>query len=318
LQLSRTRSVYLPETNVSEPTPLNLLKVNSSMASDAAHLVSPRGEKYRMTNFIAQRLLSYSLIPLLAFVCQPRAHADPTPVRHPQGTLHGFLELRSDDGHIIASGDVIQVLHGDRVTSETLFHFKDGSIDDEITVFSQRHTLQLISDHHVQKGPSFPHPMDVLIDAHSGQVTVRTTGKDGKDEATTDHLDLPPDLSNGLIPLVLENLRPNASDTSVSMVVATPKPRLVKLVISNRGDDTCSVVGVRRKAIHYEIKIELGGVAGVIAPLIGKAPPNIQLWVIGGEAPTFIKEQGPIYPEGPLMTIQLASPAWSDSPRSGD
>jgi hypothetical protein len=160
--------------------------------------------------------------------------------------------------------------------------------------------------------------MDVLVDARSGQVTVRSTNKDGKEEVKTDHLNLPPDLSNGLIPLVLENLRPDAPDKTVSMVVATPKPRLVKLVISNRGDDTCTVVGVRRKAIHYEIKIELGGVAGVVAPLIGKAPPNIQLWVIGGEAPTFIRDVGPIYPEGPMMTIQLASPAWSDSPKSSD
>jgi len=91
----------------------------------------------------------------------------------------------------------------------------------------------------------------------------------------------------------------------------------VKLAISNVGQETCSVAGAPRKAIHYEIKIELGGVAGVIAPLIGKAPPNIQFWVIRGEAPTFAKEHGPLYAEGPMMTIQLASPVWPGSPKSG-
>jgi hypothetical protein len=254
---------------------------------------------------------------LLVWALQPTAQSEPVPVRSVQGTIHGFLDLRSEDGQVVASGDSFQVVRGNRITSRTLFQFKDGSIDDETTVFSQRHALQLISDHRIQKGPSFPHPMDVLIDVPTGQVTVHSTGKDGKEEVKTDHLDLPPDLANGMVPVVLENLRPNSPMTTVSMVVATPKPRLVKLVISNVGDDKCFVAGSPRKAIHYDIKIDLGGVAGVVAPLIGKAPPDIQIWTIGGEATTFARERGPLYPEGPMMTIQLASPTWPDTPKPG-
>lgn len=270
----------------------------------------------RMKSLFAQRLRFWSSITMLICAWQVSAQTNPIPVRHTQGTLHGFLELRSEDGLVVASGDITQVVHGDRVTSKTLFRFKDGSVDDETTVFSQHRTFQLITDRHIQKGPSFPHPMDVLIDARSGQVTVRSTGKDGKEEVKTDHLDLPPDLANGLVPLVIENIRSDAPETTVSMIVATPKPRLVKLAISSVGEDTCSIVGVPRKAIHYEIKIQIGGVAGVVAPIIGKAPPNIQIWAIGGDAPTFMREQGPLYSEGPMMTIQLASPVWSDSPKS--
>ena len=70
---------------------------------------------------------------------------------------------------------------------------------------------------------------------------------------------LPPDLANGLIPVVVENMRAAEQGTTVSMVVMTPKPRVVKLVISNRGEENCSVAGMGRKASHYEIKIELGG-----------------------------------------------------------
>lgn len=253
---------------------------------------------------------------MLVCALLPSAQADQIPVRYVQGAFHGFLEVRSEGGVVLASGDSTQVVHGDRVTAETVFRFKDGSIDDETTVYSQHRTFQLISDRHIQKGPSFPHPMDVLIEARSGQVTVRSTGKDGKEEVKTDHLSLPPDLANGMIPVVIENIRRDAPVTTVSMIVATPKPRLVKLNISNVGEETCSVVGTARKAIHYEIKIELGGVAGVVAPLIGKAPPNIQLWIIDGKAPTFAREQGPLYSEGPLMNIQLASPVWPESAKS--
>jgi hypothetical protein len=260
--------------------------------------------------------ISFLILPL-TWALQPAAQADPVPVRAVAGAIHGFLELRSEDGQVVASGDSFQFVRGNRVTSRTIFHFKDGSTDDETTVSTQRHTIQLISDHHIQKGPSFPHPMDMLIDVQAGQVTVRTTGKDGKEEVKTDHLDLPTDLANGLVPVVLQNLPPGAPVTTVSMVVVTPKPRLVKLVITNVGDDKCFVAGSSRKAIHYDIKIDLGGVAGVVAPIIGKAPPNIQIWTIGGEATTFARERGPLYAEGPIMTIQLASPTWSDTPRPG-
>ena len=244
------------------------------------------------------------------------AIAEPVPVHHVQGSIHGFLELRSEDGQVVASGDLIQVAHGSEITAHTLFHFKDGSIDDETTVFSQRHDFQLISDHHIQKGPTFPHPMDVLIDCRSRQVTVRSEGKDGKEEVKTDRVDLPSDLANGMVPFIIENIPPGVPETSVSMLVATPKLRVVKLAISARGDEPFSIVGSSHQAIHYEVKIELGGIPGVVAPLIGKQPPNIQVWVVGGEAPTLIREQGPIYPEGPMMTIQLASPVWPEPSKS--
>ena len=244
------------------------------------------------------------------------ASAEVVPVRHLQGTIHGFLELRSEDGLVVASGDLIQFTRGSQVTARTLFRFKDGSVDDETTVFWQRGTFQLISDRHIQKGPAFPHPTDISIDCRSSQVTVRSVGKDGKEEVKIVHLELPPDLANGMVPFVLENLPPDITGKTISMLVATPKPRIVKLVISSRGEEPFSVVGSSRQAIHYEIKIDLGGVAGVVAPVIGKQPPNLQAWIIGGQAPTLLREQGPIYPEGPVMTIELASPVWPDSAKS--
>jgi hypothetical protein len=255
---------------------------------------------------------------MLVFGLQSGASADTIPVRHVVGTIHGFLEMRSDDGRVVASGDVVQVVHGDLVTARTIFTFKDGSIDDETTVFSQRRNFHLITDHHVQKGPAFPHPMDILIDSRSGMVTIRSTGNDGKEGVKTDHLTLPPDLANGMVPIVIENIKPDTAQTTVPMLVLTPKPRVVELIISPRGEENFSVIGSSHKALHYEIKIDLGGVAGVVAPLIGKAPPNIEIWSIGGEAPTFVREQGPIYAEGPVMTIQLASPVWGDAPKTGN
>jgi hypothetical protein len=159
--------------------------------------------------------------------------------------------------------------------------------------------------------------MDLSIDVPSGQITVRSTGKDGKEEAKSEHLDLPPDLVNGLILSIVKNIRPDTPETKVSMVVATPKPRLVKVVISPHGEEPFSLVGSQRKAMRFILKIELGGVAAVVAPLIGKAPPEIQIWIISGQAPAFVREEGPLYQGGPVWNIQLTSPAWPDLPHSG-
>jgi hypothetical protein len=234
-----------------------------------------------------------------------------------EGTVHGFLALRSKEGRVLAVGDLFQVVRGDRVTSRLLFRFKDGSVDDETAVFSQRGNFQLITDHHIQKGPSFPQPLDLSIDVRSGMVTVRSTGKDGKEEVKSEHMDLPPDLVNGLILSIAKNIRPETPETKVSMVVATPKPRLVKVAISPQGEEPFSLLGSARKAMRFSLKIELGGVAGVIAPLIGKTPPEIHIWIIGGIAPAFVREEGPLYEGGPVWTIQLTSPVWPDLPRSG-
>jgi len=266
----------------------------------------------------SRHLRRWFLTVLLICGIQPRLHADPQVVHYEQGAYHGFLELLSQDGQVVAYGDSTQVVHGDRVTSQTTFTFKDGSTDEETTIVSQHRTFQLISDHHVQKGPFFPHPLEVFVDARSGLFTTRTTGKDGKEEFKTSHVQLPADLANGMVPLIVENMGAADSSKTVSMVVATPSPLVAKLVISKVGEDTYSLAGTSRKATHYEIKIQLGGVAGFVAPLIGKAPPNIDIWTVNGQAPTFVREQGPMYPDGPIMTIQLTSPVWPDAPKSGN
>ncbi len=110
---------------------------------------------------------------LLVSALSVLAHAEPIRVRYPQGSAHGFLALKTLDGSTIATGEVTQTVRGDEVTSRLVFRFRDGSRDEDLTVFTQRHTFRLVSDHHIQHGPSFPKPIDVLIDGVTGQITSR-------------------------------------------------------------------------------------------------------------------------------------------------
>jgi hypothetical protein len=261
--------------------------------------------------------VSKSLVVVLACVVLPSAAllhpaalpAEQVMVRHVEGLVHGFLVLRTLEGNTLADGDLIQFAQGDRVTNHLVFRFKDGSVHDETAVFSQRRSFRLLSDHLVQKGPSFQHPMDVSIDASKGLVTVRYTD-DGKEKIRTDRLKLPLDLANGLVLTLLKNLRPDAPETKVSMVAATPKPLLVKLAITARGEEPFSIAGSSRKATRYVVKVEIGGIAGLLAPLLGKQVPDTHVWILEGDAPAFVKSEGPLYMGGPIWRIELTSPVW--------
>lgn len=246
---------------------------------------------------------------LLAWVAR-LSYAEPIRVQHPEGTLHGFLSITSEQGQVLAQGDLINIVHGDRVTARLTFHFKDGSIDDETTVFTQRGVFRLISDHHIQRGPYFAHPLDMTIDVRKGTVVTRSPGKDGKDDIATEHMEMPADLSNGFVTPVIKNLKADAPETKVSMIVATPRPRLVKLVIHPQAPENFELAGVSHKALAYEIRIELGGITGMIAPMIGKQPPAIFLWVEGGEVPAFLRETGPLFADGEVVSINLIGPTW--------
>jgi len=241
--------------------------------------------------------------------------AQPVQVRYREGSVHGFLSLSTLEGKLLASGDLIQKVHGDRIEVRTTFHFKDGSLDDEQAVFSQRGNFKLISDHHVQKGPAFPTPMDVMIEAATGQVTVRYED-DHKEKVESEHLDLSPDVANGVLLSLLKNVPSESNQMKFDYVAATPKPRLVHLNVTREGEATFDIVGAEHKATHFRLKVEIGGISGAIAPLVGKQPKDIEVWILQGDIPAFARLQGSLYPEGPEWIIQLAAPT-SFKPETG-
>jgi hypothetical protein len=252
----------------------------------------------------------YSLFASAILLLAPPLMADQVPVRHIEGRIHGFVVLRDLDDNILASGELTQIANGNRVTTELWFHFKDGSIYEETAVFSQRRTFQLLIYHLVQKGRVFKRETDMSLNVATGQVTVHYTDDEGKQKLITDRLKLPADLANGIVTTLISDIDSKATKTTVSMLVATPKPRLVKIEISPAGEDSFSIGGSAAKAMRYAVKVDIGGISGVIAPIIGKQPPDTHVWIVGGKVPGFLKSEGPLYDGGPVWRIELASPVW--------
>ena len=205
----------------------------------------------------------------LALTLLVAATGEPIPVRHIQRPMHRFMTARTEDGKTIASGEFTQVVQGDEVSMHLTYHFVDGSIDDETTTYRQQGPFRLVRNHHIQRGPFFAKPVDFAVEAYTGMATSRTTDKNGKIHVQNDHINLPDDLANGFVGTLLLNTPPNASPFRVGMLVPVGGGRLIRLMISPEGEQPFQTMGQTRKATVFRIHPELGGIVGLIAPLIG-------------------------------------------------
>lgn len=235
--------------------------------------------------------------------------AQPVAVRHPRGYIHGFLLIRDSANKVIGSGDLVQRPAGNRINSVMTLHFKDGSLYKESVVFAQRRSFQLISYQQFQRGPSFKEPLTMSFDTASGNVTIAYTNKQGSEKTITEHVDMAPDVANGLLPTLITEINPKV-ETTLSMIVSTPKPRLVKLKITGGPEEQFTIGGRPNRAVDFTVKVDIGGIAGVAAKVAGKQPEPIHLWVAAGDAPMFLRSEGQLYEDGPIWQIELTSPVW--------
>ena len=244
-----------------------------------------------------------------AMMLGPQLAAEPVRVHHLEGVTFGFLTLQNSEGHVIADGYIQQTAKpgSGLVLADLQFHFKDGSFYREITKFTQRGTFHLVSDQVTQKGPAFKRDSESWIDAASGKITVRTVDK-GKEKRTSKLMSIPPDVANGLLFILVKNMDPSAPETTVSMVAPSDKPRIVKLKFTPSEEKTVKFGLLTFKAQHYVMKVKIEGVAGKVAPLVGKHPADAHFWTIKSEAPTFVEFEGQMYEDGPVWRIEVAAP----------
>lgn len=250
---------------------------------------------YIAITFLLSSLLDGSLI------------ADQIPVHHIEGTSLGFLVLRDESGTAIAYGDLQQVVKKTYLMDDLKLKFKDGSFYEEITKFTQHGVLHLVSDQVVQRGPSFKQQLESLVDTATGNVTVRSSEKE-KEENVAKHLGLPADVANGLFVVIAKNLDPSVPSTTVSMVAGSSSPQIVKVKFAPQPESTFHLGPAVYKAQEYLLKIEITGVKGKIAPIVGKQPQDIHLWLAKSESPTFLKFRGQLYEDGPIWQMELAAP----------
>ena len=226
--------------------------------------------------------------------------------RHVEGRLRGFVTIRTANGKQIGYGTMTQSVQGDRITGHTSYRFRDGSLDEETSVYSDQKAFTLISDHHIQRGPLFPHPLDLTTNA-DGDTTNRTVDSSGKPKLETSHIDLPPGTAVvGMMCTLMANLDPATQSLKLPVLSPTQKPRLLHFAITPDGHGTFRIAGARQIASIYRLKTELGGIAGIVAPIVDKQPDDILVWIVEGESPLAIRAIGQLSEGGPLLDIQMA------------
>jgi len=242
----------------------------------------------------------------LALGLSAAAWAQPVAVTHVQKPMHRFMVARAEDGKIIANGEFTQVAQGDEVTMRMTYKFLDGSLDEETTTYSQRDKFRLVRNHHIQRGPFFARPSDFSIEAATGMATRRTVGSDGKAHDESAHIDLPDDVSNGFVGTLLLNVARNTAPFRVGILAPVGSGRLIRILISAEGEQQFQMAGQTLKAAVFRIHPELGGIVGLIAPLIGLQPKDVMVWVLEGDDPAVVRIVGQLGGYGPVVSSELA------------
>jgi hypothetical protein len=246
----------------------------------------------------------------LALLAATPVAADPVKVRLKEGNSRGFVAVRPPGGDPIAYGELGQKPAGTFIANRLVLNFKDGSVYDETVTFSQDGLFRLEAYRLTQRGPSFP-LAEVTFDRRSGRYNARTQdGKEGKVETASGELEMPADLYNGMALTLLKNLPARATATA-HMVAFMPKPRLIKMSLAQEGTDSARVGNATRKANRFLVKLEVGGLTGVVASLVGKEPPDVRYWLIPGEVPAFGKFEGAMFLKGPTWRIEQIPIKWA-------
>jgi len=229
------------------------------------------------------------------------ASAEPIGVRFIEGVTRAFPVLRNVSGEKLAQGDLVQIVRGDRVENRMTFRFKDGSLYDEKVVFTQKDNFRVEHYQIVQRGPSFPETIEASVDRASGRYAVRyRADEDSPEEVARGTLELPDDVYNGMLMTLMKNLPTDAAAT-VQFLSFTPKPRLVKVLLAPAAQDPVLVGDVAMLATRFLVRPQLG----LFASLLVADNPDGKFWIITGEAPAFLRFEGPLYFMGPVWRIDL-------------
>lgn len=259
-----------------------------------------------------RRYVTGVAIAVLLTLFQTAARADQVPVRYREGTAHGLFLLRSLDNKEIGRGDLIETVNGPLVTSSLKLTFNDGSVYQETTHFTQDGRFHVLDYHVAQKGSAFKQAIDMTLDSSSGNVVVHMADDSGQTKTWTKHLRIPGDLANGIVPYVVRNIPAKKDQARVSIIAATPKPRLVQLTISPTDLQTFPFDGSKLQAMRYSIKVDIGGLVGPLAKITGREPAPSFVWMMRGKVPSFLMAQE-AFQGGPVCRIELAAPNMSQA-----
>jgi hypothetical protein len=225
-------------------------------------------------------------------------------VRYEEGTVHGFLKLSKPGGELLGHGDLFQIVKDGAIQSRMVFHLKNSVFDERVT-YTQNGVFRLQSYRLVQSGPLFDADIEVTLSG-TGAWTVKSKSRDdGKEKIDEGKLDLPADVYNGMVTTVAKNLPQGGN---IHYIAFTPTPKVIDLEFEPAGTSEVAIGAHREKVQHLLVKPHLGLIKRSLAKLVGKSPPDGDLWIVRDEVPAFVRWDGPL--GGNVRRIDITSPTW--------
>ena len=128
----------------------------------------------------------------------------------------------------------------------------------------------------------------------------------------------PPTPSSGQPPASLQAIPLPATSAARATPAAAPatasplsNPIHSRPWLSRTKQNPQQIRQTRKHTLILAQRVELGGLEGVVAPMIGKEPPDYHIWVQSGAPPAFIREEGPLYEGGPIWRMEAITPRFS-------
>jgi hypothetical protein len=129
------------------------------------------------------------------------------------------------------------------------------------------------------------------------------------------HVDLPADVYNGMIVMLLKNLPQGANET-VNILAFSPAPEVIQLQLLAKGEQTVQIGEGSGKAMQYAFKPEIGKIRQFFGKIFGKLPAHFhyKCWIMVDDVPAFVEYEGPLQLMGPIVRIEVVSPRLSARP----
>jgi hypothetical protein len=99
---------------------------------------------------------------------------------------------------------------------------------------------------------------------------------------------------------------PRGERVTAQLAAFTPKPRLLRMELHQEGEDRVVFAGDGKQAARHLVDLEIGGVTGVVASVIGKNPPDLRYWLALGDVPAFVRFEGAMFLNGPVWRVEMA------------
>lgn len=258
-----------------------------------------------VTETLSYRVLTRIFFVGLMLIVALPATAAPISVRFAEGATHGYLLLRDERGDRLADGEMIQKTHGDVVEGQLIFRFKDGSLHDERVSFTQKRVFSLQSYKLIQRGPSFPIALDVAMERKTGEYRALSSQDGSVDAPLIGRLELPDDVSNGMVVTLLRNLSASPGE-SVHFIAFTPEPKVIELKLIPTTKKTIHIGALAKQMTQYVLEPQLNSVMKFFGNLLGKLPSafHYHFWLLTDDVPAFGGFEGPLYLNGPTWRIE--------------